>query len=282
MKHSRYAGLYPILHTPFDMRGEVDYDSFRRLVRYVESAGVQGMVFPGFVSEWWRLSDADILQCAACIERPFIGVVTPQATVPALQRLREFEKLGAVGLMLLPPFVLAASPGTHLEALLSATDLPCIIQDSAGLTGNKLDATALAELAEAHPNLAGIKVDQVPTGPAITRLRGRTMLRDLSFFAGYSGIQWFDAERRGATALMGGCGHIPADRQLFGNVDAYHRLLPLLNFEMQSLDSVIAVHKRLLFKAGVLATPNLRAPSADLDEDHLSELELLTEKLKLS
>ncbi len=159
-----YSGLYPILHTPFDSNGEVDYDSFRRLVSHVDGAGIEGMAFPGFVSEWWRLTDDEILKCGSCIERPFIGVVTPQATVPALRRARELERLGAGGLMLLPRFLLASSPANHLEALLSATELPCIVQDSAGLTGGRLDAEALAELAGKYSNLAGIKVDQVPTG----------------------------------------------------------------------------------------------------------------------
>lgn len=271
----RYAGLFPILHTPFDADGEVDFDSFRRLVGYVRDAGVKGVVFPGFASEWWRLTDDEILECACCIGRTFIGVVTPQATKPALRRMRELEAAGAGGLMLLPPFLLSAPGSEHLDTLLGATSLPCILQDSAGLTGTRLDARALSRLAAAHRNFAGIKVDQVPTGPAISALREDPVLRELSYFAGYSGVQWFDAERRGATGLMSGCGHIAQDRLMLGNPAAYRRLLPLLNFEMQTLDMVIGVHKQLLFEKGIIATPELRAPSARLDAAHLEELRLL-------
>jgi len=80
---------------------------------------------------------------------------------------------------------------------------------------------------------------------------------------------------------MSGCGHISEDRRLFGDVAAYRRLLPLLNFETQSLDMVVHVHKRLLFDAGVIATPNLRGPSSGIDPTHLIELQLLTEALSL-
>ena len=204
-----------------------------------------------------------------------MGVVTPQATVPAVRRLRELARMGAEGFMLLPPFVLAGPATGHLNALLGATDLPCIVQDSAGLTGMKLDPRSLADLAREHSNLAGVKVDQVPTGPSISAFRAVEQLRDLSYFAGYSGVQWFDAQRRGATALMGGCGHIDLDRAMLNDAAAFRRLLPLLNFEMQTLDVVTAVHKQLLFERGVIRTPELRAPCGRLDEMHRDELRLL-------
>lgn len=275
-----YSGLCPILHTPFDGNGEVDFDSFRRMVASVRDEGVEGLVYPGFVSEWWRLTDDEVLECAAAIGAPFIGVVTPQATVPALRRLRELERLGANALMLLPPFVLAASsPVEHVRTLLASTELPCILQDSAGLTGTRLDPQTVAALAREHSNVKGMKVDQVPTGPAITAMRSQEALRDLSFFAGYSGIQWFDASRRGATALMSGCGHIALDRAMLHDAAAFRRVQPLLAFEMQTLDMVTAVHKQLLFERGVIATPGLRSPATPLDDLQCGELHLLLSDL---
>ena len=273
-----YRGLYPILHTPFDAKGEVDFDSMRRLVRHVRDAGVEGVVYPGFVSEWWRLTDGEILACAEEIDIPFIGVITQQAVQPAIRRMGEFEQMGVSGLMLLPPFVLSGPAVPHLDALLAQTQLSCIVQDSSGLTGTGLDAQTLGRLAQRYPHLKGIKIDQVPTGPVITALRAEPALTGLSYFAGYSGLQWFDASRRGATALMGGCGHIASDRRMLAGIEAYHRLLPLLNFEMQTLDFVTAVHKRLLFEAGIIATPELRIASP-LDSIHLDELRMLSELL---
>jgi dihydrodipicolinate synthase/N-acetylneuraminate lyase len=180
--------------------------------------------------------------------------------------------------MLLPPFVLGGPPVPHLDALLGATTLPCIVQDSAALTGTRLDPSRLGTLAAKHPHLAGVKVDQVPTGPAITAFRAQSALRELSYFAGYSGVQWFDAWRRGATALMSGCGHIAADRRMLTDVSEYHRLLPLLNFEMQSIDLVTAVHKWLLWEAGLFATAELRA-AQPLDSTHIEELRMLRSQL---
>ena len=275
-----YSGLYPILQTPFDSNGEIDYDSLRRLIEHVRAEGVEGIVFPGFVSEWWRLTDAEILECASAVGESFIGVVTPQSTPPALARLREFERIGACGLMLLPPFLLnSVSPLGQIGALLSATSLPCILQDSAGLTGTRTDPVTLSEVALAHPNLRGVKVDQVPTGPAIEALRSRPALNQLSYLAGYSGVQWADAKRRGASALMSGCAHIALDRAMLGDEEAYYRAVPLLSFEMQTIDMVTAVHKQLLFERGVIRTPELRAPSSRLDAIQLGYLSELRERL---
>jgi 4-hydroxy-tetrahydrodipicolinate synthase len=275
-----FDGLYPILQTPFDANGEVDYDSLRRLVDHVRAEGVEGIVFPGFVSEWWRLTDAEILECALAVGESFIGVITPQATPPALARLREFERMGPCGLMLLPPFLLnSVSPLEHIAALLCATALPCILQDSAGLTGTRTDPVALSDVALTHPNLRGVKVDQVPTGPAIEALRSRPELSKLSYLAGYSGVQWGDARRRGASALMSGCGHIALDRAMLADEEVYYRAVPLLSFEMQTIDMVTAVHKQLLFERGIIRTPELRAPSSRLDAVQLGYLKELRDRL---
>ena len=48
----------------------------------------------------------------------------------------------------------------------------------------------------------------------------------------------------------------------------------MLNFEMQSLDLVISVHKQLLFDAGIISTPLLRAPYTPMDDTHRDELRL--------
>ena len=92
-----------------------------------------------------------------------------------------------------------------------------------------------------------------------------------------------DAVRRGAEGLMGGCGHLAEDR---GMLDALHsgdeargyrefaRLAPLLNFEMQTLDLVIAVHKTLLHEAGIIATPLSRGPCRPMDDTHAAELRM--------
>ncbi|MBI4903140.1 MAG: dihydrodipicolinate synthase family protein [Acidobacteria bacterium] len=286
-----FRGLFPIVHTPFTEHGDVDFDSLRSLVRLV-GGEADGMAFPGFASEFWRLTEAEILECAAAIVGaapegfPVVLNVTPQAVVPAVKRAVEFARMGAKSLMVLPAFqipVPVAAVEEHLGAVLGATGLPCIVQDSAGLTGTQLPAGGLARLREEHVNFAALKVDQVPTGPAISALRAVPALSDLAFFVGYSGVQMLDAVRRGATGLMGGCGHLQEDRRMLdallgGDAPAgyreFARLSPMLNFEMQTLDLSVSVHKRLLREAGVIATSVSRQPCRPMDDVHAGELAL--------
>lgn len=287
----RFRGLFPIIHTPFTANGDVDFDSLRSLIAYIEGKEVDGMVFPAFASEFWRLSDAEIFESTECIAKAkqskalLILNVTAQASVPATASVREFSKIGAAAIMTLPPFLVPVSPAAveqHLDLVLRSTTLPCLIQDSAGLTGTKLDPQVLVRLKKQHPHFSALKVDQVPTGPSITAYRSTSGLEKLSYLVGYSGVQMFDSARRGAEGLMGGCGHLSEDRTmlnaLFENrsdgYKAFARLAPLLNFEMQSLDMVIGVHKQLLYEAGVFSTPLCRMPCGALDAVHLDEMKV--------
>jgi dihydrodipicolinate synthase/N-acetylneuraminate lyase len=56
----RFRGLFPIVQTPFTAEGAVDFDSLRRLVRHV-CGRAEGLTFPGFASEFWRLTEEEIL-----------------------------------------------------------------------------------------------------------------------------------------------------------------------------------------------------------------------------
>ena len=44
-------GVYPVLSTTFDAAGDLDLDSFRRLVRFVVETGAHGMLDLGVMGE---------------------------------------------------------------------------------------------------------------------------------------------------------------------------------------------------------------------------------------
>jgi dihydrodipicolinate synthase/N-acetylneuraminate lyase len=50
-------GVSPVLEVPFTPDGSIDAEGFRRVVRYVLSTGVTSMMFPGFASEFHKLSE---------------------------------------------------------------------------------------------------------------------------------------------------------------------------------------------------------------------------------
>lgn len=286
-----FRGVFPILHTPFLPSQELDLESLRREVDYVCKLGASGMAYPGYNSEWWKLSDTETLQAAEVVldarkgNAAVILNVTAQTTHLAREQAKRFARMGCDALMCLPPFVVSTSSScitNHLRCVLEATDKPHIIQYAASLTGTRLDGIALRAMHEAFPHFRAIKVDFIPTGPAIKDLKEILTDDTLQYLVGYSGLQLFDAVARGADGLMGGVGHVGEDIHLLNTLqldskrgyEAFARMVPMLNFEMQSLDMVIAVHKRLLLDRGVFAWEGCRDPGLHLDDQQLAELAL--------
>ncbi len=271
-------GVIPILQTPFDEGGRLDLNSLRREVAYVCDAGADGMCFPGFVSEWWKLSEEEILLAAKIIREsssiPVVFNVTAQSTYHAVAQAHAFEQIGCEAMMVLPPFVVPASPDAvmaHLGAVMDATRVPQILQYSASLTGVRISMESLRDLAAKYPAFSSIKVDFIPPGPMTTALVEAFPAGRMSYLIGYSGLHLPEFLARGGHGLMGGAGHVGPDVHAFkellaGHAEPFEKLLPLLNFEMQTIDLCTAVHKLLLKDQGVFAAAQLRNPGAGLDE----------------
>jgi 4-hydroxy-tetrahydrodipicolinate synthase len=285
----RPAGMIPLLQSPFLDNGSFDEDSLRRQVRFVLGTGVTTMAYPGFVSEWWKLTEGELLDAAAIIREETRGKakvifnVTAQFTRQAVAQAKAFESLGADGLMCLPPFVVA--PGSaavlaHLSAVLEAAPLPHVLQYSASLTGLQLSTSELAELHRRFPHFCSIKIDYIPPGPMVSRLAEAMPRDEFTFIIGYAGLQLADSLARGAHGLMGGAGHVEEDMTVFqalqrdpaAGLALFHQLLPLINMEMQTIESSIALHKRMLFEKGIIASPHVRKPGYELDAMAVEEM----------
>ena len=240
------------------------------------------MAFPGFASEFWKLSEAEIYAAAEVIlEAKGAGTlaifnVTAQATHLAVRQARRFAEMGCDALMCLPPFVVPSGADAalmHLRRVLEAAPLPHILQYAAALTGLKLTAESLRDLHREFPHFRCVKIDFIPPGPMLSQVREALGGPGFTFLIGYSGLQLADAVARGAHGLMGGAGHTAEDVAVLralregapGALAAFERLLPMLNFEMQTVDLAIAVHKRLLRRAGVIASDSIRPPGGGLD-----------------
>ena len=193
--------------------------------------------------------------------------------------------------MCLPPFVVSCRPESvirHLRKVLAAAEIPQVIQYAATLTGTQIDPGEILKLKREFSHLACIKVDFIPPGPAISGLVSLLDGESFRYLVGYSGLQLPDALARGAQGLMGGAGHAVEDLLVFGALREdprigyllFEKLLPMLNFEMQTLDLCVAVHKRLLRDQGIFTSDESRAPGIQLDQ--FQETELARHKNNLS
>lgn len=278
------------MQTPFSDAGALDIVSLQRQVEFAVSAGCRTAAYPGFVSEWWKLSPEEIEEAARVIVNTAKGSarivlnITAQSTYLAVQQAREFANLGADALMCLPPFIAGVSSQgvmDHLESVLDAVRLPHILQYSPSLTGTRIEPSALVQLQERYPWLTAVKVDFVPPGPAITELNRTVPAGAFTWLVGYAGVQLQDAVARGAHGLMGGTGHVREDLAVWASLQRdpeeqgardFAALLPLLNSEMQTIQQSIATHKWLLREQGIISSDHIRTPGAGLDEWQIQEL----------
>jgi 2-keto-3-deoxy-L-arabinonate dehydratase len=96
-----FAGIIPILPTPFDAEGAIDEAAFSTIVDFaIERAKSDVLAMFGFGSEFYKLTDSErsrlvhLTITSARGRRPVIISVTHQATRVAVEQAREAEAAG--------------------------------------------------------------------------------------------------------------------------------------------------------------------------------------------
>jgi len=282
-------GVSPVLEVPFTEDGDVDLAGFRRVVRHVLSTGVTSVMFPGFASEFHKLSeDERQALCGVLLDETrdradvaAIIAVQDHATMLAAGRARAMADAGADLINLLPPHFLKPSQRhirEHIEAVLDAVpQTPVVLQYAPAETGTRLDAHGITAIARAHPNLRLVKVESSPPGALIAELANGDP--PLPAVEGYAGVQLPDAIRRGAVGTQPGCSFTElyveiwrrfAEGDEAGGYDLHRQLLPYISYWMLDTELIIAAEKLISVRRGLFASANCRAPAHDLDAEEVA------------
>ncbi|MFD2081388.1 4-hydroxy-tetrahydrodipicolinate synthase [Actinopolymorpha cephalotaxi] len=290
-------GVSPVLEVPFTDAGEVDYTGFERVVRYVLSTGVTSVMFPGFASEFHKLSDAerarlvDILLQHTRDRADVAAVLAVQdhATRLAVAHARRLVEAGTDLINLLPPYFLTPTPEavrTHVRAVLEAVaPTPVVLQYAPHQTGTSLDAATISGLAREHSNLALVKVESTPPGAFIAALGAQDPA--LPAVVGYAGVQLPDALRRGAVGLQPGCSVTEIYVEIWrlferGDrveaLDLHRRLLPYISYWMLDTELIIAAEKLVSVRRGLFESAHCRAPAHRLDAEEIAMIDRLLEE----
>jgi 4-hydroxy-tetrahydrodipicolinate synthase len=142
-------------------------------------------------------------------------------------------------------------------------------------TGSGLDLDLIVELFERIEAFSYLKVEVIPAGPKYSAVLKATGGR-LHVAGGWASNQLIEALDRGVSAIMP-----TAMTGLFVRVfeayqrgnreeakDWFHRMLPVLAFTRQHLDTSIHFHKRLFHERGIFTTHRVRKNTVVYDEDH--------------
>jgi 4-hydroxy-tetrahydrodipicolinate synthase len=179
-------GVYPAIVTPFDEDGDVDYEALGDVIDHVEDGGVDGIVPCGSTGESATLTHEEhkrVVEYAVENASPGTRVIAgtgSNSTHEALELTRHADEAGADGALLISPYYNIPNDAglvDHYETVADAVEVPLLLYNVPGRTGQNMPDDVIVELAH-HDNVAGVKEASGDINK-ISRLCART--RDLDF-----------------------------------------------------------------------------------------------------
>ncbi|MFN7938115.1 MAG: dihydrodipicolinate synthase family protein [Bryobacteraceae bacterium] len=285
---TEFQGIYPILATPFEDNGAIDYTSLDRLIDWTLDQGVHGLGLFGNASEGYALLNEERAPLLRHIVKrvngrvPLIASSGHTGTDAAVALSQEVADLGAHALMVLPPYLLKPDGDGlmfYFDAISKAVSIPIMVQDAPLMTGVAMPAALLTRMGREIERVKLVKVEAPPTAPKITALKGS----GLTIFGGLNAQFLIEEFQRGAVGTMPN-NDIPAVYvSIWAHLQAgrtaeawqeFSRALPLIRFQLQPGLGVSAM-KHNMVKRGILASARVRHPTSTLNGEGLAELEVL-------
>ena len=139
MKKFKWEGVMPAITTQFDVKGNLDLDTFKINLSHQINAGVNGIILGGTLGEASTLTNQEKQQLLAVTlgevngKIPVIMNIAEQATIEAIRLAQKAESEGADGLMLLPPMRYKATDEEtviYFSTIANATKLPIMIYNN--------------------------------------------------------------------------------------------------------------------------------------------------------
>jgi dihydrodipicolinate synthase/N-acetylneuraminate lyase len=286
VKNEPWSGVFPILVTPFDRQERVDEESLRRLVDYNIDAGVHGFGI-AFATEIPKLLEEERLRVATVVvdqcrgRVPVVvnsGYPSTYATVACSEQAQD---LGADAVMCVPPEASAEETRAYFKAVADAVEVPIFVQEAAPAIG----AALMRQIAdETGGKLRYAKVENAPQ-PKMIEAAVKAAEGKITVFGGASGSCLIEELRRGSRGTM----PWPSRPRSFARVWEHWEAGEEAAAEevwAQEIHPVLRiqglVHKQILYREGVIATPLFRSPQPPpLDATTQREFDALCERLDI-
>ncbi len=285
----KLAGILPVLPTPFTAAGDVDLGAMPGLVRYACDAGVGGVVFPGFASEVEHLSAQErqalleVVVNAAAGDVPVVAGASAETPEQVVAHGRIAGDLGVTWLMIQPPKSLGSRledvTAFFAEVVYGLPGMRIILQNAPAPRGLDLSPATILALAEAFPQIAYVKEETLPAGPAISFILESKPTHLLGVIGGGGARYILDEYERGACAAMPALEiageHVSLDKawregDRQAARDIYVKTLPLL-----TLQAVYRMRltKHTMMRRGLMSNAIVRAPTAELDALAMADID---------
>ncbi len=275
---TKLKGVFPVVPTTFDDRGEVDLPSQLRCVDFLIDAGSSGICILANYSEQFALTDAERETLTDAILKhvagrvPVIVTTTHFSSRICAERSKRAQQAGAAMVMVMPPYhgasIRAGEAAIHdfFRIVSDAIDIPIMVQD-APVSGTALPAPFLVRMAQEIANVAYFKIE---IQGAAAKLREMIRLGGDAIEGPWDGeeaITLLADLDAGATGTMPSGAYPDALRRIVDDyaagrrdqaVAGYERWLPLINYENRQCGLIAC--KALMKEGGIIASEAVRHP----------------------
>jgi 1-pyrroline-4-hydroxy-2-carboxylate deaminase len=248
MNKAFWSGVFPAITTQMKKNGAVDLDATARHAEVLIASGIKGFIFLGSLGENQSLTAEEKRQViAVMIEAvnnriPVLSGVAESSVIEAARYVRDCEKLGINGFMLMPPMIYKSPDAReslfHFRMVAKATGLPIMIYNNPISYGHDITPELFEELAD-QKNFVALKESSGNTR-RITDIHNRLGDR-YAIFTGVDDLA-LECAILGIDGWVAGSGiAFPAENQYFWNLtregrweearEIYRWFTPLLHLD---------------------------------------------------
>jgi len=165
MKKPPWRGVFPAITTQLKNDGALDLEATARHAGILIESGVSGIIFLGSLGENQALTPDEKRRVIAAMVKAVNGRVqvlsgvAESSTAEASRYVRDCERLGLDGFMLMPAMLYKGDPRetmTHFRTVAKATGLPIMIYNNPISYANDVTPEMFAELAD-QKNFVALK-----------------------------------------------------------------------------------------------------------------------------
>lgn len=292
----KFEGSFAVCITPFTADGSsVDYAALEKYTRWQVENGSHGLIFLGSTGEFLSISReertalTELVVKTAAGRIPILMGTAAEDTREAVELSREAEKLGADGLMIIPPYYSTPTEDElyhHYKTISDAVSIPIMAYNNPATANVDLVPHIMARLAQID-NVLYMKESTMD----VTRIRDINLLcgDKLTVFGGIMGFESFVEGAKGWVSVASNV--LPKETadiydlvkagDVKGAWDIYMKILPAIRFVGGHwyVAGTKALLKHMGLPVGDPRPPRLPAP-AELDAQAKAIVDQLGMRIK--
>ncbi len=161
-----FEGAGVAIVTPMKANGEVDFETFEKLIEYQVNNGTDAIIVCGTTGEASTLSHEEHLECIRfAVEKtrkrvPVIAGTGSNCTETAIYLSTEAERYGVDAILVVTPYYNKATQNglkKHFTAVANSVKIPMILYNIPGRTGCSMAASTIASLVKEVDNIVAVK-----------------------------------------------------------------------------------------------------------------------------